>query len=417
MRHEHELQVCIKLSEYAIFSDTRRLLELSYNWAYAVQTIFSNDDFFDRPWKKVHKTVREVLSDYHDGESVQYLYAPAAKVRARLKLQGYTHEKCLALWEAEKAKHVSSLENIVSERDADLRDEIDRLRDLTFEKWHAEMDDLDVQGALKWGGVHLLSFSDEIAELALFIDVRSPKAIWTDLSSFYAEDFDPELTLHENLSREPAEIGYSFIEPVGNVLILTEGPSDTRILSAAIKAMYPEYSDMFSFVDFREFKIEGGASPLTKMVRTFAGIRMKERVLALFDNDAAGHEQIRLLEKAKLPKNIKAITLPDLPFAKKYPTIGPEGLREMNVNGAACAIEMYLGKSALLDEKGNLRPVRWTNWSQNAGRYQGALEGKDVVARHFLEVMAAGGAPGELRRRFKDMDRLLKAIFCAFGPV
>lgn len=71
--------------------------------------------------------------------------------------------------------------------------------------------------------------------------------------------------------------------------------------------MYPEFADMYEFVDFEEFKIEGGASPLTKIVRAFAGVRMTQRIIALFDNDAAGLEQKALLDKGRLPQSIRTM--------------------------------------------------------------------------------------------------------------
>lgn len=46
---------------------------------------------------------------------------------------------------------------------------------------------------------------------------------------------------------------------------------------------------------------------------------------AIFDNDAAGHEALASLKSIALPSNIRAITLPDLEFARDYPTIGPHG--------------------------------------------------------------------------------------------
>jgi 5S rRNA maturation endonuclease (ribonuclease M5) len=82
-------------------------------------------------------------------------------------------------------------------------------------------------------------------------------------------------------------VDQEYIETTEKILILTEGRSDTQILSFAINAMYPEYADLFQFVDFDEFSISGGASMLTKVVKSFAGVRMKQPILILFDNDAA----------------------------------------------------------------------------------------------------------------------------------
>lgn len=387
--------------------------DLAYMWHSAAELLFSDADLYDRPLKSAHTIVRRTLSEHHGSLTVQYLYAPAAKVRSRLHMQGYTREKCIALWDKEHARHIMRLEELESHADADFSVEIEAQRGLTFDEWEAREEARTFENMFLWGGLHLFNFSDPFAELALHIDVYKPKAVWSDLTSFY-DEFDPTLTLHENLRRSPVELGVEIIEEGGNVLILTEGPSDTRVLSAAIQAMYPEYADMFSFVDFEEFKVEGGASPLTKMVRAFAGVRMSQRILALFDNDAAGHEQNALLQKMKLPPNIRSMTLPDSAIAKRYPTIGPEGLRSMDINGAACSIELFLGRSSLLSADGKLRPVRWSSWNKNAARYQGELENKAAVTEHFLRSIRSRETPARQKAKFKDMDNLLRSIFQAF---
>lgn len=400
--------------ERDIYCDNRRMNDLAYMWHSATEFLFSDSDFYDRPMSKVHSIVRRNISEFHDSPTAQYLYAPAVKVRARLHLQGYTREKCIALWGKEYARHLLRLEELKGHADHDFSNEIEAQRGLTFETWEAREEARNTDDMFRWGGLHLFNFADTFAELALHIDTYKPKAVWSDLSSFYADEFDPNLALHENLRRSPAEHEVDLIEAIGDVLILTEGPSDTRILSSAIQAMYPEYADMFSFVDFEEFKVEGGASPLTKMVRAFAGVRMSQRILALFDNDAAGHEQNSLLRRMKLPPNIRSMTLPDSAMARRYPTIGPEGLRAMNINGAACSIELFLGRSSLSGIEGQLHPVRWSSWNKNARRYQGELENKSSATDKFIAAMRSDETPAKLKAKFKDMNDLLTSIFRAF---
>lgn len=219
----------------------------------------------------------------------------------------------------------------------------------------------------------------------------------------------------ENLNALPVDYEYDFIEASGNVLILTEGTSDTKILSRAIRAMYPEFADMYEFIDFEEFKIEGGVSAATKMIKAFAGVRLSQKTIGLFDNDAAGWEQKNLLDRmTNLPPSIRVMVLPDVEIGKDYPTLGPEGLRGMDINGSACSIELFLGRKAISDESGNLRPVRWTAWNKAAGRYQGELENKNAATQHFLDALKAGGDPASFRAQFPEMDDLLNYIFQAF---
>ncbi|NKK59262.1 hypothetical protein GFM44_25575 [Rhizobium leguminosarum bv. viciae] len=402
--------------ERDIYYDERTFGDLSYMWDSACSLLFSDDDFYERPLSNVHPIVRKVLRDWHQDPVVRYLYAPAAKVRRRLEAQGYTREKCAALWEREYARHLARLEELRGAGYDEFNAEIDAQKGLSYEAWEARntsQSKEQFETYIKWGGLQHFNFADTFASVAMEIDFHKPKAIWTDLSSLYPDEFDVGLSLHANLERNPP--GVDLIETTGPVLILTEGTSDTKILSTAIKAMYPEFADMYEFVDFEEFKIEGGASPLTKMVRAFAGVRMTQRIIALFDNDAAGLEQKALLDKGRLPQSIRIMTLPDATIGKRYPTLGPEGLRIMDINGAACSIELFLGRAALSDENGNLRPVRWSSWNKAASRYQGELENKNAATAEFLIAVKSGATPPQLRRRFKDMDGLLKAIFAGFN--
>jgi hypothetical protein len=72
-------------------------------------------------------------------------------------------------------------------------------------------------------------------------------------------------------------------------------------------------------VDFEGFRVEGGASPLARLLRGFAGAGLTDRFIAIFDNDAAGHEALISLKRIALPSNIRAITLPDLAGCGKSP--------------------------------------------------------------------------------------------------
>ena len=155
---------------------------------------------------------------------------------------------------------------------------------------------------------------------------------------------------------------------------------------------------------------------VTKMVKTFAGVRMTQRIIALFDNDVAGLEQKRILDQLmRLPPSFRVMALPAVPIGNNYPTIGPEGLRTMNVNGSACSIELFLGLDALKNDSNKLRPIRWKSWNKSAQLYQGALEDKNHATRSFLVAMKAGGDPHSLRAKFPEMDGLLKSIFHAFS--
>jgi hypothetical protein len=162
------------------------------------------------------------------------------------------------------------------------------------------------------------------------------------------------------------------------------------------------------------FKVEGGASPLARLLRGIAGAGLTDRFIAIFDNDAAGHEALASLKSIGLPPNIRAITLPDLEFARDYPTIGPTGKVNADINGSAVSIESFLGRDALICN-GELRPVRWSQWNSKAERYQGEIEGKSKVNARYLVAIKEIKNPEVLRRKFADMDTLLCTIFGVFA--
>ena len=403
--------------EHDIYFDNDYQGDASDMWNIACTLSFANDDFYRRRIKEAHPIVRETVLEWYDDEDkeIAYLLAPAEKVRRRMRLQGYTHHRCRALWERGFPKHIATLKDMNGRHGIDLEETISSQEYLTFEQWLRRVNNIDLNKLLQFPGTEF-ELTDSFASMALEIDVLKPKEVWTELGS-YIDELDPQLTLHENHRKLETfqDPDQEFIQPTGNILILTEGKSDTRILSAAILNMYPEYSDLYQFIDFGEFSISGGASMLTKMVKTFAGVRMDQPLLALFDNDAAGLAEKHHLDRiGTLPSNIKTMALPDIELAKRYPTIGPEGNRHMDVNGTASSIELFLGKAALTDKSGQFHPIRWTGWNKQIERYQGSLEYKDAVTTRFLDRMNSGGEPTQLRAEFPELDQLLNCIFHAF---
>jgi len=159
------------------------------------------------------------------------------------------------------------------------------------------------------------------------------------------------------------------------------GRSDTRVLSAAIEAMVPHLGELFGFLDFEGMKLQGSTDTLAKTVRAFVGARVSTRLVAIFDNDTAGVAALTSLADVRLPPNIRTIVLPRSAVGSDYPTTGPPGVSQMDVNGMACSIELYLGRDALSDGAGALRPVRWTGWDPKMGRYQGAIGARRRLGR------------------------------------
>lgn len=201
----------------------------------------------------------------------------------------------------------------------------------------------------------------------------------------------------------------------GSILLLTEGKSDTRILRAAIEKITPHLAGLFGFLDFDGLKLEGSADTLAKNVRAFVGARINSRVVAIFDNDTAGAAAMVSLASVDLPSHIKIIALPQCDVARHYPTLGPQGPVNMDVNGLACGIEMYLGRACLADETGALRPVRWTGYDHKLKRYQGVVEGKGEVAERFHARFSQCETALDARRTFPDLARIVDAIAAVFS--
>jgi HEPN/Toprim N-terminal domain 1 len=187
----------------------------------------------------------------------------------------------------------------------------------------------------------------------------------TDL--IVSEYFDPTDDLVKYASNISSQDYYNN----GKKIILTEGKSDTLILSESLKLLYPHLSDYFTFMDFDGAKVGGGAGSLANMVKSFSGAGIINKVIAVFDNDTAAHAALKGLQKAKISNNIKVFTLPEIEILNDYPTIGPSGMVNMNVNGLAGSIEPYLGKSVLTDGEGNLYPIQWTGLDPGLQKYQG----------------------------------------------
>jgi hypothetical protein len=173
------------------------------------------------------------------------------------------------------------------------------------------------------------------------------------------------------------------------VVILTEGVSDTRILEQTLEVLRPHLKGYLRFPDF-SLSPESNASALVRTLKSFASAGIRNRVVAIFDNDTAAEDALRSLDKERLPRNFSVLRLPDLPLAAAYPPLGPSGMVDMDINGLAGSIELYLGEDVLRDENGDLRPVQWRGFHERLQRYQGEVVHKRQIQEAFdAKVKAA----------------------------
>jgi len=206
---------------------------------------------------------------------------------------------------------------------------------------------------------------------------------------------------------------------VAHLVVLTEGSSDRFYLENAFRLFHPELSNYVSFMDFDEWNVPGGAPFLENIVRSFAGAGIRDRILALFDNDTAGSLSINRLSGLRLPKNIRFLQYPDVEIARNYPTLGPSGSVSMDVNGAAASVELYLGSDVIQTPDGSYIPVQWKGYDPVLKRYQGEILDKRGCRKRFAEKLSAAS-----KSRFQpdatnwaELRVIVELIRAAFTPL
>jgi len=180
--------------------------------------------------------------------------------------------------------------------------------------------------------------------------------------------------------------------------------------------LYPHLSEYYSFMDFGLSNVPGGANFLVSTIKAFIGTGIKNRIVALFDNDTAAEISLRSLKDIAIPDNIKILKYPDLDIAKRYPTIGPGGISELNVNGLSCSIEVYLGADVLM-RNGELTPIQWKGWEPNLNRYQGEILNKRELQEAFFEKVSKCTIDPSLigKTDWKPLQLILNQIFKSFS--
>ena len=128
------------------------------------------------------------------------------------------------------------------------------------------------------------------------------------------------------------------------IIVLTEGNTDKRILERSLNLLYPHLSDYFR-----------GAGELIKIVKAFSAAGLINRILDMFDNDTAAKSALGGLKGMLPPDNIVVLKYPALESAINYPTLGPTGVVNMDVNRLAGSIELYFGNDVF--------EVGWKEWT------------------------------------------------------
>ncbi|HEY2541077.1 MAG TPA: HEPN/Toprim-associated domain-containing protein [Stellaceae bacterium] len=332
--------------------------------------LFRPSDFQQVPLRKLPTHLRALHKRgyYFDSNPQAYsvLCGSAAAAERRLSILGYSRARAEEAWSSAKAEVLLKAEQDEDGSDETLRrmhQGIANLFDpISYKEWQTKYAEIQRTKSNGRGDNSAETFiflrgldSTEIANdplmwVAIQLYALAPTKLWADFTYLIESESETKESIFGE-DEVPSRLSYAF----GKITLLTEGVTDSRILSVSLSEFYPEARDIYSFVDFEGFKVEGGASPLVRLLRGFAGAGLTDRYIAIFDNDAAGHEALASLKIIALPSNIRAITLPDLEFARDYPTIGPTGKVSADISGAAVSIESFLGRDALIRD-GELRP-------------------------------------------------------------
>jgi hypothetical protein len=190
-------------------------------------------------------------------------------------------------------------------------------------------------------------------------------------------------------------------------LVVTEGNTDALVLRKALALRRPRVADFFYFVDMTENYPFSGTGNLFNFSKGLARIRVENRVLIVYDNDAEGSAKLQASTGVGLPENIRVLALPSLPEFSAFATAGPTGEAVANINGRAASIECYLD----LTFGAVGRPiVRWTGFQSSTETYQGALIGKERYAKTFFGLRAG---EDEERYDFRKLEIVVDVIIAA----
>lgn len=386
---------------------------------------------------------RENEADEYE-RAIQYVNT-AKNLKERLNVIGFTMKRVTTAFEDSKAESLSRLREwlgnssfkdnaLMTERIANeikilenstLSDFLEASKEIIENEYGFSIDEKEPPKSTNPVLLYLLEGSygldrfpydyDQRTLLRALLEITSPEVkITYDITELveagYYED-KPESVYDQVIENETYdyEIGDKF-------LILTEGSSDINILKNSLAILYPHLSGYYTFMDFGISNASGSASSLVASIKSFVGANLKNKIIALFDNDTAAESAIRGLSKTTIPDNIKITCYPSIKLLEDYPTIGPSGITNMNINGLSGSIEMYLGNDSLT-EKGKLIPVQWKGYDSSLKKYQGEIVDKEFVQKRFEKrIKMCVESPDKIKEfDWSGIEQILKMIFDLFN--
>lgn len=361
------------------------------------------------------------LSDPEESTPAPELAANVSTLRDRLSVLGVGREATAAEYTRQLVE-MSSTDSSVFEnlgKDDPWMLELQALRDMTFDGWIEQArGSLAVRSNATRTSVDfnidphgIWQFANTMNALRALVEVIGDGHLVVDLSELF-----PDWVMETADEDADEWISQELLGPIGGPVVLTEGSTDVAALRAALDVVAPHLQRFIRFFDF-EYRPPGGAPALSALVRSFAAAGISNRVIAVFDNDTAGIEQMNALSSIDLPAHIRVVRLPDLPLANFYPTIGPSGKQVMDVNGKACSIELYFGRDVLVGRDGELTPIQWTGFNNKLRQFQGEVVNKKDLIRRFRQkaLMAKQNEPMPDDQDWSGMELVFSAIISELG--
>lgn len=163
------------------------------------------------------------------------------------------------------------------------------------------------------------------------------------------------------------------------ILIVTEGSTDSFIIKKTIHELYEHIEDLFDFIDMREHYPFTNTGNLTNFCMGLQKINILNYIIAIYDNDTTGIQSFNKAKSICKNDNMLIYHLPYLQELNNIKTTGPDGEFYSDINGKAVAIECFLDFNSV-----NFEPIiRWSNYNETMGQYQGALINKDEYTKQF----------------------------------
>jgi 5S rRNA maturation endonuclease (ribonuclease M5) len=382
----------LTIADYPIFSTKNSYFQELTN------LIFLPEDFIKEE-RKYSSRNKLVWGDAYDGEKGTFTfkgYRQTAKIcKQRLEIFGMTIQK--AKKEFPMAKKIAVEERLYSFS----------LSKVSFKQYLNEVSDIINKKEINYDQLYT-NLRDSLIAGELGILGQSLQSQLYSILNTVSENSVVEYDLTDVINggwvkeKEAKQVIFE------KILILTEGKTDVEFISASLNRLYPHLFPYYHFIDFDEYKVESNASALVKLVISLAASNIRHPIIVLFDNDTTGIMEMKKLNSVQMGNNFQILKLPDLKLAKNYPTIGPTGIKKMNVNGLACGIEMYLGKETLTKD-GSLLPIHWKSYNDKERKYQGEISEKGLVQDTFRQKIKSN-----LDADFSDIDLVLKSVFKAF---